>query len=80
MRCGACPNQAFRLVTDEATDSHLRGRETLGVHPMLADSKCRFLAVDFDKATWRSDAGAFLAACCSKGAPAALERSRSGNG
>ena len=80
VRCGACPNQAFRLVTDEAIDSHLRGRETLGVYPMLADSKCNFLAVDFDKATWRSDAGAFLAACRSKGVPAALERSRSGNG
>ena len=80
VRCGACPNQAFRLVGDEAIDSHLRGRETLGVYPMLADGRCKLLAVDFDKKTWRSDAGAFLAACRSKGVPAALERSRSGNG
>lgn len=80
VRCGACQNQAFRPVTDEAIDSHLRGRETIGVYPMSADGTCRFLAVDFDKKTWRADAGAFLAACRSKGVPAALERSRSGNG
>ena len=78
--CGACPNQAFHTVSDEAIDSHLRGRETLGVYPMLAYGRCWFLAVDFDKETWRSDAGAFLAACRSKRVPAALERSRSGNG
>ena len=80
IKCGTCPNQAFLPVTDEAVVDHLRGRHTIGVYPMLADSTCRFLAADFDKETWRTDAGAFLAACRSKGVPAALERSRSGNG
>ena len=80
IRCGACPTQAFLPVTDEAIDGHLRGRHTIGVYPMLPDGTCRFLAADFDKETWRSDAGAFLAACRSKRVPAALERSRSGNG
>ncbi len=80
VKCGACPNQAFREVTDEAIDGHLRGRHTIGVYPMLADDTCRFLAADFDKASWRRDAGAFLEACRSKDVPAALERSRSGNG
>ena len=80
VKCGACPNQAFREVTDEAIDAHLRGRHTIGVYPMLGDDSCRFLAADFDKANWRRDAGAFLEACRSKGVPAALERSRSGNG
>ena len=80
VKCGACPNQAFEEVTDEAIDGHLRGRHTIGVYPMLADDTCRFLAVDFDKASWRRDAGAFLEACRSKDMPAALERSRSGNG
>ena len=80
VRCGACPNQAFREVTDEAVEGHLRGRHTIGVYPMLADDTCRFLAADFDKAGWRRDAGAFLEATRSKGVPAALERSRSGNG
>ena len=80
VRCGVCPNQAFVPVTDEAVEGHLRGRHTLGVYPMLADDTCRFLAADFDKQTWRRDAGAYLAACRAKGVPAALERSRSGNG
>ncbi len=80
VKCGACPNQAFREVTDEAIDGHLRGRLTIGVYAMLADDTCRFLAADFDKANWRRDAGAFLEACRLKDVPAALERSRSGNG
>ena len=80
VRCGACPNQAFVAVTDEAIKAHLRGRVTLGVYPLSPDGTCRFLAADFDKATWRTDAGAFLAACRSERVPAALERSRSGNG
>ena len=58
----------------------MRGRETLGVYPMLSDGDCSFLVADFDKETWQSDAGAFLAASQSRQAPAALERSRSGNG
>ena len=80
VRCGVCPNQAFVPVTDEAVEGHLRGRHTLGVYPMLGDDTCRFLAADFDKETWRRDAGAYLAACRAKGVAAALERSRSGNG
>ena len=80
IRCGACPNQAFVAVTDEAIEDHLRGRATLGVYPLSPDGTCRFIAADFDKAAWKTDAGAFLAACRSKQVPAALERSRSGNG
>ena len=80
IKCGACPNQAFLAVTDEAMGGHLRGRGTVGVYPMLPDGKCWFLAADFDRESWRADAGAFLAACRSKGVPGVLERSRSGNG
>ena len=80
VRCGACPNRAFLPVTDEEIAAHLRGRHTVGVYPLLPDGTCRFLAADFDKKTWRRDAGAFLDACRSKDVPAALERSRSGNG
>ena len=80
IRCGACPHQAFLAVTDEAIAGHLRGRHTLGVYSMLPNNSCRFLAADFDGDAWRRDVGAFLEACRSKGVPAALERSRSGNG
>ena len=80
IKCSACPNQAFLAVSDKAIEAHLRGRETLGVYPMSPDGACLFVAADFDKTTWRNDAAAFLAACQSKGVPAGLERSRSGNG
>lgn len=80
LKCGACPNQSFVPVSDEVIESHLRGRETLGVYPVLPDSTCRFLVADFDKETWKSDAGAFLDACRLQQVSSALERSRSGNG
>lgn len=80
VKCGACPNQAFLPVTDEVIEGHLRGRHTIGVYPIRLDDTCRFLAADFDRETWKQDAQAFLEACRSKQVPAALERSRSGNG
>ncbi len=80
VKCGDCPNRAFLPVTDEVIDGHLRGHHTIGVYPILADETCWFLAADFDKATWRDDAAAFLQACAARGIPAALERSRSGHG
>ncbi len=70
----------FLPVTDTAIESHLLGRETVGVYPLLADEMCWFLAADFDKKTWEYDALAFLETCHGLGVPAALERSRSGKG
>jgi len=67
-------------VTDEVLEGHLRGRHTIGVYPMLADETCWFLAVDFDKTTWKDDSATFLQTCAARSVPAALERSRSGNG
>ena len=80
IKCGACPNQAFLPLTDEVIEGHLRGRHTIGVYPIRVDDTCRFLAADFDRKAWRRDAEALVAACRSKRVPAALERSRSGNG
>jgi superfamily II DNA or RNA helicase len=67
-------------LTDQAIEDHLRGRQTIGIYPLLADESCWFLAVDFDKKTWQDDALAFLDTCRELDVPAALERSRSGNG
>lgn len=90
IKCGNFPNQAFVPVSDEVVRGHLQGRDVsypkptdpfvAGVYPLLMDETCWFLAADFDKAFWQRDALAILATCREKGVPAALERSRSGNG
>ncbi len=67
-------------LTDEAIHGHLAGQQTLGVYPLLLDETCWFLAVDFDKKTWKDDAAAFRTTCHELNVPAAVERSRSGNG
>ena len=70
----------FLPVTDAVIESHLLGKETVGVYPLLPDETCWFLAADFDKKTWEYDSLAFLETCQALGVPAALERSRSGKG
>ena len=86
IKCSECPHQRFLPVTDDVIRWHLSGRDdqgrgfVMGVYPMLMDETCFFLATDFDKATWRDDAAAFLETCRQMNLPAALERSRSGNG
>jgi hypothetical protein len=80
IKCGECPNQAFVPVDDAAVLAHLQGRHVMGVYPLLEDDTCWFLAVDFDKSTWTEDVLAFVATCRDVGLPAAVERSRSGNG
>lgn len=80
VKCGACPNQAFIPVTDEVITGHLRGHHVVGVYPLLHDETCWFLALDFDKQAWRDDVTAVLKTCRALDVPAAVERSRSGNG
>jgi hypothetical protein len=71
VKCGDCEHQDFIPISPSVV---------IGVYPMLVDETCWFIAVDFDKATWKEDAKAYLEACRSFGVPASLERSRSGNG
>ncbi len=89
VKCGECPHQAFIPVTDDIIEKHLRGGDgsrtfggdfVAGVYPLLPDETCWFLAADFDEENWAADALAMLETCRAKGVPAALERSRSGNG
>jgi superfamily II DNA or RNA helicase len=70
----------FLPLTDAVIEKHLLGKVTAGIYPLLPDETCWFLAVDFDKKTWHKDASAFLEVCRQLQVPAALERSRSGNG
>ena len=89
IRCEECSHRDFLPVTDAVVRNHLLGRDsqskserdfTIGVYPMLHDETCWFLAADFDKSSWREDAGAFIEMCRLSKIPAVLERSRSGNG
>ncbi|RPI73245.1 MAG: DEAD/DEAH box helicase [Geobacteraceae bacterium] len=89
IKCGECENRNFVSLSAEVIRNHLTGFDTIdkyareyliGVYPMLLDETCWFLAVDFDKETWVADAKAYLETCRSFKVPAALERSRSGNG
>lgn len=80
IKCGDCPNQAFIPFDDDAALGHLTGRHVMGVYPLLEDETCWLLAVDFDKGTWIEDVLAFLETCRRVGLPAAVERSRSGDG
>lgn len=91
VKCGKCPNQAFVPVSNDVIESHLRGVDharprsgirdfVAGVYPLLPDETCRFLAADFDGESWARDALAYIEACRARGVPAALERSRSGEG
>ncbi len=91
VKCGGCPHQAFIAVTDRVIECHLRGEDRIrpngrggdfvtGVYPLLFDDTCKFLAIDFDDEKWSIDALAFIATCREFDTPAALERSRSGNG
>mgnify|MGYP001256688432 CR=1 FL=1 len=80
IKCSDCDNRELISLTNDVIQHHLTGKYTIGVYPLLPDETCWFLAVDFDKATWKEDARAFLKISEELGVPAALERSRSGNG
>jgi superfamily II DNA or RNA helicase len=85
-KCADCPQRNFFPVTDDVIRWHLSGQDdagrdfVMGIYPMLRDETCFFLAADFDKSHWQEDAAAFLETCRRMNVPAALERSRSGNG
>lgn len=73
-------HRRYLPLTDAALEAHLAGRQTVGVYPLLRDDSCGFLAADFDREGWRDDVATYLAACADQDVPAALERSRSGDG
>ena len=89
IKCGECENRDLMPLSDDVIRNHLIGidptdryrREfVIGVYPMLVDETCWFLAVDFDKEAWPENSKAYLEICQTFSVPAALERSRFGNG
>lgn len=79
-KCSDCASQAFIPVGDQVITDHLKGWHVMGVYPLLEDETCWFLAADFDGSSWQEDVAAFTETCRVAGLPAAIERSRSGNG
>jgi len=93
IKCGECAAREFVPLTASAIYHHLFGfdladRTTrrvrkdfiIGIYPLLQDETCWFLAVDFDKESWKADVSAFRDTCYRFDIPLAVERSRSGNG
>ena len=54
VKCSVCKHQNFLPLTSEVLSAHLDARQdrTIGIHPMLQDETCWFLALDFDKHDW----------------------------
>lgn len=85
IKCADCENRSFLPLDDATLIRHFQGdfREGFGVvavYPLTEGSRTRFLAADFDGADWKAAASAFWDACDKAEVPAAVERSRSGNG
>ena len=74
------PDRELLVLSDEVVADHLVGRISVGLYPLLGDDTCCLLACDFDGGGWTLDALAYLDAARAAGIPAALERSRSGDG
>lgn len=80
IKCGECPHKKFKPLDFNAVYDHLSGKHVAGLYPLLWDSSCYLLAVDFDKEDWRSDVRALAQACRDEGIPYLVEISRSGAG
>lgn len=74
------PGREYLPYTDEVIDKHLAGDIHAGLYPLQHADTCRLLVCDFDGPGWTLDALAYLDSAHAAGVPAALERSRSGDG
>ena len=72
--------ELYKKIDREVYYNHLKGEYTLGLYPILHDSTCYFLAVDFDEESWKKDSLAFYKEIQRNGFDALLEISRSGKG
>ncbi len=80
VKCADCIDRELLPLDAAVVQDHLTGRITVGVYPMLDDETCHFLAIDFDEASWKGDAGAVRAAASRAGIECHVEVSRSGAG
>ena len=93
IKCGECAAREFVPLTDNVIQHHLFGFDPaertarrgtkdfiVGIYPLLQDETCWFLAIDFDKESWKLDISALRDTSCRFNIPLAVERSRSGSG
>lgn len=80
IKCSHCENRKYAELDYNSIDNHLRGKEVLGIYPILQDNDCYFVTVDFDDEEWEKDIAVFRDICNQKNISVAVERSRSGNG
>lgn len=78
--CSQCEYRALLPLRNDVIESHLKGDKVVGLYPMQKDEKCWFLAVDFDKKSWREDVRAFLNVSRKLMIDFSMERSKSGEG
>jgi hypothetical protein len=80
VKCAACANRRFVALTPAEIRSHLEGRQTVGIYPLLPDETCWLVAIDLDGPAWRDDVGALRESAEDLAIPVLVERSRSGEG
>ncbi len=73
-------NKEYLSFDNSAIESHLSGKETCGIYPLLEDNTSYFIAVDFDKHNWKEAILKLHNICTKYKIPSYIERSRSGNG
>ena len=80
IKCNQCSNRKYNSLDDQVVYNHLKGKQVVGLYPLLVDNTCRLLAADFDKNDWMEAAKAMSQVCTQFKVPHAIEISRSGNG
>ena len=73
-------NKEHLPFDDSAIISHINGKETCGIYPLLEDNTSYFIVVDFDKENWQETVLRLHETCTGYSIPSYIERSRSGNG
>ncbi len=73
-------DKSYLKFSDEEIEKHFKGKQHIGLYPLLKNNTSWFIAADFDKENWTEECRKFLKACKEKNIPAYLERSRSGKG
>ena len=73
-------DKTYLRLDDYQLSKHLKGKQFIGVYPLLKDNTSWFIVADFDKKDWQKQSQKAIQACEKHHLPAYLERSRSGNG